>query len=194
MNDKSQRRIVVYCPPGKSAIERRCQSTICATCESVLVDLDASGGGEIFPGRKDRFVCGFRSAATAGVVAASLALSACEDKSQSGTVGLIDIRGRLVSEIEGGDYPVAKRDPRHPNMVISPYTGQSVLVDGIPPGSLVTDPRYRLEDRKYFRLPEDRLDAPTEGEPAGAGQPATASESEPDGRQNRQPESKPASR
>ena len=182
MNEKNQRRIIVYCPPGKSAIERHGQATKCSTCEKALVDLDASGGGAISLARNEKFVCGFRSAAAAGVLAASLALSACDEQSHPGPVGLIDIHGRLVSEIEGGNYPVAERHPNNPNLVISPYNDQHVLVSGLPPGSLVTDPSYRLEDRKYFRLPADMLEAPTEGEQVGTVQPATRSESDSEGR------------
>ncbi len=39
-------------------------------------------------------------------------------------------------------------------MVISPFNGKPIDVKGIPSGTLVADPTYPLEDKKYFRVPE----------------------------------------
>ena len=59
--------------------------------------------------------------------------------------------------------PVAEPVPNMPGMVISPYNGRHIDVKGYAPGTLVADPTYPLEEKKYFRVPEM---------PAGANDPA----------------------
>jgi hypothetical protein len=59
--------------------------------------------------------------------------------------------------------PVAEPVPNMPGMVISPYNGKHIDVKGYAPGTLVADPTYPLEEKKYFRVPEM---------PAGANDPA----------------------
>jgi hypothetical protein len=62
----------------------------------------------------------------------------------------------------GKKPPVAEPVQGQPGMVISPFNGRQIDVKGIPPGTLVADPTYPLEDKKYFRVPEL---------PEGAGEP-----------------------
>lgn len=50
--------------------------------------------------------------------------------------------------------PVAEPVQGQAGMVISPFNGKPIDVKGIPPGTLVADPTYPLEDKKYFRVPE----------------------------------------
>jgi hypothetical protein len=50
--------------------------------------------------------------------------------------------------------PVAEPVPGQPGMVISPYNGKPIDVKGIAPGTLVADPTYPMEQKKYFRVPE----------------------------------------
>ena len=50
--------------------------------------------------------------------------------------------------------PVAEPVPGQPGMVISPYNGKHIDVKGIAPGTLVADPTYPMEQKKYFRVPE----------------------------------------
>ena len=59
--------------------------------------------------------------------------------------------------------PVAEPVPNMPGMVISPYNGKHIDVKGYAPGTLVADPTYPIEEKKYFRVPEM---------PAGANDPA----------------------
>jgi hypothetical protein len=59
--------------------------------------------------------------------------------------------------------PVAEPVPNMPGMVFSPYNGKHIDVKGYAPGTLVADPTYPLEEKKYFRVPEM---------PAGANDPA----------------------
>ncbi|WP_367873709.1 hypothetical protein [Luteolibacter sp. Populi] len=50
--------------------------------------------------------------------------------------------------------PVAEPVPNMPGMVISPYNGRHIDVKGYAPGTLVADPTYPIEEKKYFRVPE----------------------------------------
>ena len=50
--------------------------------------------------------------------------------------------------------PVAEPVSGQPGMVISPYNGKHIDVKGIAPGTLVADPTYPMEQKKYFRVPE----------------------------------------
>jgi hypothetical protein len=50
--------------------------------------------------------------------------------------------------------PVAEPMPGQPGVVISPFNGKPIDVKGIAPGTLVADPTYPLEAKKYFRVPE----------------------------------------
>lgn len=59
--------------------------------------------------------------------------------------------------------PVAEPVPNMPGMVFSPFNGEHIDVKGYAPGTLVADPRFPLEQKKYFRVPEM---------PAGANDPS----------------------
>src|SRR5687768_10879355 len=48
--------------------------------------------------------------------------------------------------------PVAEPIQGQQGMVISPFNGKPIDVEGIAPGTLVADPTYPLEDKKYFRV------------------------------------------
>ena len=50
--------------------------------------------------------------------------------------------------------PIAEPIQGQPGMVISPFNGKPIDVKGIAPGTLVADPTYPLEDKKYFRVPQ----------------------------------------
>lgn len=49
---------------------------------------------------------------------------------------------------------VARPVPGKPGYVFSPYNNQVIDVKGVPPGTLVADPMYPAEEKKYFRIPE----------------------------------------
>jgi hypothetical protein len=53
----------------------------------------------------------------------------------------------------GGDYPVGVPVPEKPGFVFSPYDNHVVDVRGIPKGTLVADPNFELDEKKYFRVP-----------------------------------------
>ncbi|BCX49305.1 hypothetical protein HAHE_32130 [Haloferula helveola] len=50
-----------------------------------------------------------------------------------------------------GDWPTA--ETMGEGFVKSPYDGKKINVKGVTSGSLVADPRYGLEERKYFLVP-----------------------------------------
>ena len=58
-----------------------------------------------------------------------------------------------VADQKKGDYPTATRVKGFGNFVKSPYNDRWVKVKGIPSGSLVADPRFPIEEKKYFRVP-----------------------------------------
>jgi hypothetical protein len=63
-------------------------------------------------------------------------------------------RGVDVSQLDlKGEFPTAQPLLDRPGYVLSPYNGRLIKVEGIASGSLVADPRYPLDQRKYFRVP-----------------------------------------
>lgn len=52
-----------------------------------------------------------------------------------------------------GVYPVAVAVPGKPGFVFSPYNNGIVDVRAIPSGTLVSDPGYPAEEKKFFRVP-----------------------------------------
>ena len=50
--------------------------------------------------------------------------------------------------------PVAEPAPGKPGFVLSPFDGKVIDVRGIPAGTLVADPSYSSDEKKYFRVPE----------------------------------------
>jgi hypothetical protein len=50
--------------------------------------------------------------------------------------------------------PVAEPAPGKPGFVLSPFDGKVIDVRGIPAGTLVADPSYPSDEKKYFRVPE----------------------------------------
>lgn len=51
------------------------------------------------------------------------------------------------------EYPPAVAVEGRPGFVTSPYNGKIIDVNGIPPGTLVADPTFPTEEKKYFRTP-----------------------------------------
>jgi len=52
------------------------------------------------------------------------------------------------------EMPVAEAVKGKPGFVLSPFNGKIIDVNHIPPGTLVADPTYPVEEKKYFRVPE----------------------------------------
>ncbi|MGE9270357.1 MAG: hypothetical protein ACQKBU_06095 [Verrucomicrobiales bacterium] len=48
---------------------------------------------------------------------------------------------------------VARPVPGKPGFVFSPFNNKLIDVKGIPSGTLVQDPTYPAEEKKYFRVP-----------------------------------------
>jgi hypothetical protein len=108
--------------------------------------------------RGGRHTCGFVTGARAAALAATLALAGCEkqevkDEFIKGT--LPAPHGEQVAEIEGREFPIAEQIAERQGWVVSPYTGNHVLVVGIPTGALVNDPSFPMQEEKYFRVPEE---------------------------------------
>ena len=55
------------------------------------------------------------------------------------------------------DYPFAKNVPDKPGFVISPHGKHVVDVRDIPPGTLVQDPHFARDQKKFFRVPRPEL-------------------------------------
>lgn len=53
------------------------------------------------------------------------------------------------------EYPPAVAVSERPGFVTSPYNGKIIDVRDIPPGTLVADPTYPTEEKKYFRTPSE---------------------------------------
>lgn len=53
------------------------------------------------------------------------------------------------------DYPTAQRVAGRPKLIISPYTGKYIDVEGLAPGSLAMDPTFPKEAKKYFVIPPE---------------------------------------
>lgn len=52
-----------------------------------------------------------------------------------------------------GEYPFANPVPGKEGFVFSPYNNKLVDVRDIPSGTLVRDPTYAAEEKKFFRVP-----------------------------------------
>lgn len=156
MKENDTPKILVHCTVDPASIVKNGENFMCTKCNRRLLDV----ANNEMPDRNDpRPLCGIILKAA---VAGSLALAGCEEARKGKDVypvGTIAYPGdahsaRIVAEIENKQFPTAERSAQDPNSVISPYTGKEILVEGIPPGSLVTDPDFPMEDQKYFRLPE----------------------------------------
>jgi hypothetical protein len=54
----------------------------------------------------------------------------------------------------GNKPPVAEAVPGKPGFVLSPFDGKVIDVREIPAGTLVADPSYPADEKRYFRVPE----------------------------------------
>jgi hypothetical protein len=53
------------------------------------------------------------------------------------------------------EYPPAVTVAGKPGYVTSPYNGKIIDVRGLPPGTLVADPTFPTDEKKYFRTPPE---------------------------------------
>lgn len=93
-----------------------------------------------------------------------LLLGACERKAGQGAAdpspAAADPTPAVTSPTEEAPViiekkpPVAEAAPGKPGFVRSPFDGKVIDVRGIPAGTLVADPSYSSDEKKYFRVPE----------------------------------------
>lgn len=105
-----------------------------------------------------------------------MVLSSCDDTSPAADDPVISDTLDEVAEILTGDgtgkkdkepkpeveppegdkpeRPTAKPVPDKPGFVISPFNGKWIDVTGIAPGTVVADPDFPAEEKKYFIVPE----------------------------------------
>ena len=92
----------------------------------------------------------------------------------------------LPKRLKGDPYPVAVAVPGKAGFVISPYSGHAVDVLDVPPGTLVQDPMFPTEDKKYFRVPLDGVfqegEAPAGKSNIGRVQPDENADEDADGK------------
>ncbi len=62
---------------------------------------------------------------------------------------------RVYAKPEPLEYPPAVAVAGKAGYVTSPYNGKLIDVNGIPPGTLVADPTFPMEEMKFFRTPRE---------------------------------------
>jgi hypothetical protein len=68
--------------------------------------------------------------------------------------GVIEEGKRIKADnLERAAWPLAKAVSGKPGFVTSPYTRKPVDIASIPAGSVVCDPDYPMQAKKYFRIP-----------------------------------------
>lgn len=164
---KDSPKLQVFCPVDPSELESTSNGVICRKCNRELVDVSSPAQAKSLTSG----VCGVMRHIVGPVVGSALALSSCSlDGSSSDQLSKkksqFDEGSSKKSEIplpgiyyppsgEGMDkasYPIAKPTDE-PGIVISPYTQTKVDVSNIPKGTLVLDPAFKMEDKKFFRVP-----------------------------------------
>ncbi len=157
--------IKVHCTVDRSRIVEADGSFFCQKCQKRLHDASANDGAV----SSEEMRCGFHRFVLVSSMATAIALAACESKgrqpdgpvlrSEQEFVGLLAREPEKPVVVDGKDKPIgtpptAEHVPGDNQwLVISPFTGKLVDVIGIPPGSLVMDPDFSPEDKKYFRIP-----------------------------------------
>lgn len=145
MNSPENSPIKVYCTVDRSQIIDTPSGAFCTKCQTPLQDLNTPETTNS-PGE---FKCGIFRAIGISTLASTLALAACS-KTRSEHDRPVKV-GKV--QLPMGNYPTAKYVSGSNDRVISPYTGKEVDVTGLTPGSLVMDPDYPSDAKKYFRIP-----------------------------------------
>lgn len=138
-------------------LEETEHGVICHKCNAHLDDVENP-----VPGRK-RSACGVMRRLVVPTLGSALMLSSCEKdkKIEQKPIPPHHDKKEIVpgmylppegDGVPGGSYPIAQTTDE-PGIVISPYTGKKVSVEGMKEGQLVLDPMFKMEDRKFFRVP-----------------------------------------
>lgn len=160
--------IQVYCTVKQDELRESDGRMTCTRCDRELVELK--------PGSSPRRgVCGFIRLTSIPVIASALALSSCKDPAQTPDPqptpppkemeenqkddrilpGMPQPPGRDDKPVKKSDYPTAKRVVGRPKLIVSPYTGKHIDVEGLPAGSLAMDPTFPPAEKKYFVIPPE---------------------------------------
>jgi hypothetical protein len=164
--------IKVHCTVDRTRLVQNDAGVFCTKCQRQLHDASRADAAPAGP----ETACAFFRIARLTAVATVLVTTACEEKKEvfvggvpapppadaehvwppRDFVGLPLPPTPHAETVENageklGQYPTAERGPAQ-FTVISPYTKREVDVYGIPIGSLVNDPDFPPEARKYFRI------------------------------------------
>jgi hypothetical protein len=160
-------KLQISCTVDPSELESTPEGVFCRKCRKGLADVSRAGERGTMSGG----VCGVMRRLAGPVVGSAVALSGCS--ADSGASDSIRVKPQTDPFIERpeeilvpgsyaypgekapdpDDYPFAERTAE-PGIVISPYTGKKVDVSRVPQRTLVIDPAYRMEDGKFFRVPQ----------------------------------------
>lgn len=146
MNTPEDSPIKVYCTVDRSLIIDTPSGAFCTKCQTPLQDLNTPETTNS-PGE---FKCGIFRTIGISTLASTLALAACSKKRLEHDRPLVWVGNE---QLPTENYPNAKYVAGSNERVISPYTGKEVDVTGLTPGSLVMDPDYPSDAKKYFRIP-----------------------------------------
>jgi hypothetical protein len=149
--------IGVHCTVDRTSLIATGEALFCTKCRKTLLDLNQPHSLENLVDSR----CGFYRTLGVTTLASTMALAACEerkyDQMAMGSVPISaenrDIKVGRVKKPEA-EYPVAKFAPGKIDIVISPYTGKKIDVSGLPAGTLVMDPDFPADQKKFFRVPE----------------------------------------
>jgi hypothetical protein len=166
-DDLQDSPIQVYCTVRKDELEATAEGLQCVRCQKTLREIKP---GEPTPGSG----CGFIRRASIPLIASSLALSGCtepttapepgptpptveqpRDDEEMILAGVICPPPDDPKPIIKSDYPTAERVVGRPKWITSPYTGDYIDVEGLTPGSLAMDPKFKPAERKYFVIPPE---------------------------------------
>lgn len=149
--------IAVHCTIDRACLIEKGDELFCTKCQKSLLNMNRPQANEkLTEGR-----CGFYRALGVTTLASTMALAACKEKKYEGiAVGSVQLPAENRDIVVGrvrmpeNEYPVAKQAPGKEGIVISPYSGKEVDVRDIPPGTLVMDPSFPPNEKKFFRVPE----------------------------------------
>jgi hypothetical protein len=157
MKKNNQPEILVHCTVDREHIVKNGINYACTKCNRRLLNPSSVDSISSSPGRNP---CGIIFKTGVLAMAGALAITGCKESEEIYAVGtMVDPNAptglKIVEELENMDFPTAEAIADTPDFVLSPYTGEKVSVGNIPPGFLVNDPSFPIEDQKYFRLPQN---------------------------------------